>query len=244
MLPVVEIFYSLQGEGRYIGHPSLFIRLAGCNMTCPGLPCDTVRAVDAKSFADGWVRYDTATNLISAVYDAIDSKTKTVPKHIVITGGEPTIHFANPVFLELAKHFVESDFLITVETNATVALDFEANPILGNFIFSMSVKLSNSGEAYAKRIKLDVIEMYTKSSKSSFLKFVLDENMINSTAFEEIDSIIKHLPCKPDIYCMPKASKKAELDLTTKAVFDFCMLHGFIYSDRIHIRAYDDKDGI
>ena len=196
MLPVVEIFYSLQGEGRYIGHPSLFVRLAGCNMTCLGLPCDTIRAVDAKNFADSWVKYDSASKLISSICDEINSKTKVAPRHIVITGGEPTIHFTNPIFLELAKQLVESGFLITVETNATIWLDFVANPILSNFIFSMSVKLSNSGEAYDKRIKQAVIAEYIKVSKESFFKFVLDEKMLR-------DLLLRELLVKPTTSAIP-----------------------------------------
>ena len=43
-LDVHSIFHTIQGEGPYCGHPAVFIRLAGCNLQCPG--CDTGRSDD------------------------------------------------------------------------------------------------------------------------------------------------------------------------------------------------------
>ena len=68
MLSLVEHFYSIQGEGRYTGVPSLFFRFGGCNMRCEGfgcvqvsdsgkevLGCDTVYAVNREHFASKWI---------------------------------------------------------------------------------------------------------------------------------------------------------------------------------------------
>jgi len=44
-IPISEIFYSIQGEGKLSGRPSLFIRVGGCNLTCPGFSnhgCDSL----------------------------------------------------------------------------------------------------------------------------------------------------------------------------------------------------------
>ena len=67
MIYLVEHFYSIQGEGKYLGTPSLFFRFGGCNMKCEGfgctetspkgvdvLGCDTVYAVDKKHFGSTW----------------------------------------------------------------------------------------------------------------------------------------------------------------------------------------------
>ena len=48
-LPIVETFYSIQGEGKYAGSPSFFIRVGGCNLSCKGFSnhgCDSFYAVD------------------------------------------------------------------------------------------------------------------------------------------------------------------------------------------------------
>ena len=68
-----EIFYSLQGEGRFTGVPAVFVRLAGCNLRCPF--CDTdFTSVTETSAAD------------------IVREVKRYPaRHVVLTGGEPTL---------------------------------------------------------------------------------------------------------------------------------------------------------
>lgn len=76
-LPVMEQFYTLQGEGRYSGQAAYFIRLAGCHVRCPW--CDV---------KDSWtVRSDQFRRVEIIVQD--------IPPHVriaVITGGEPLLH--------------------------------------------------------------------------------------------------------------------------------------------------------
>lgn len=77
VLPVMEQFYTLQGEGRYSGQAAYFIRLAGCHVRCPW--CDV---------KDSWIsRSDQFRRVESIVQD--------IPPHVlmaVITGGEPLLH--------------------------------------------------------------------------------------------------------------------------------------------------------
>jgi len=244
MLPVVEIFYSLQGEGRYIGHPSVFLRLAGCNLGCPGFPCDTPRAIDARRYSAGWDRFESADEIIESINKAILLKTSVKPKHIVITGGEPTLHFSNHIFLELAQKLLCLDYKITVETNGTIDLDFEGTPLLREFTYAMSIKLSNSDELFENRVKPSVINTYAEYAKECFLKFVVNKNNINLDIYDEIIGIKSLIKQDIDIFCMPQGSTREELEITAKSVFEFCSKYGFIYSDRIHIRVYGKKDGV
>lgn len=99
-MKVNEIFYSLQGEGRFTGHPAVFIRLSGCNLACPF--CDT-------SHHEG---REMASEEIIAEIEQYPAR------HVVLTGGEPG--------LQLTKEFVEelhrNGYFVQVETNGTVAI--------------------------------------------------------------------------------------------------------------------------
>ena len=82
-LPVSELFYSIQGEGRTMGIPAIFLRLGGCNLLCKSdsWVCDTIE-VWQKSKA---VEFE---DILSE--DFVEKLKAGV--HFVITGGEPLIH--------------------------------------------------------------------------------------------------------------------------------------------------------
>lgn len=96
---LVEIFESLQGEGRNTGRPCVFVRFAGCNLACPW--CDTD------------VRERFSMTLEELLAEIASYKAKTV----VLTGGEPTLVEGAP---ELIAALKAAGYFIAVETNATV----------------------------------------------------------------------------------------------------------------------------
>ena len=101
-MKVVECFYSLQGEGRFIGLPSVFIRFAGCNLNCTW--CDTKYAALEKNAEEMSV-------------DNILEMIKSYPcRNIVLTGGEPTIQNE---LTALCKELKLLNYHITKETNGT-----------------------------------------------------------------------------------------------------------------------------
>ena len=78
-----EIFYSLQGEGKFTGTPAVFIRFSGCNLKCSF--CDTNHS-----------HYDEMGE------DAIVAEVKKFPaRHVVITGGEPTLQITSSLIRKL-----------------------------------------------------------------------------------------------------------------------------------------------
>ena len=103
MYDLVEIFESLQGEGRNTGRPCVFIRFAGCNLKCPW--CDT----DVKK------RF--SASLDEIVKEARGFKAKSV----ILTGGEPTLVKEMP---ELVAALKKEGYWIGVETNGTIAADW------------------------------------------------------------------------------------------------------------------------
>ena len=227
-IPISEIFYSIQGEGKYCGTPSVFVRVGGCNLKCPGFGdkgCDSYYAVD-KRYQKEW-----ELKSIEDIKTEIKKYLRFNP-HLIITGGEPTLYFK-----ELYPLIEWFEGQITIETNATIDIDFEKFPAYKKVAFAMSVKLSNSGEEYNKRVKKNVIKSYAKNAKKSFFKFVIDRDLK-----EEIEDITKNTDLP--IYCMPLGATKEELEKNAPFVFEFCLKNGYRYSDRIHIRLFGKKKGV
>lgn len=228
MIPVSEIFYSIQGEGRYSGYPSVFVRVGGCNLKCPGFGekgCDSYYAVDGR-FRNEW-KLMSVEEIIKEVGKFAEHR-----PHLVITGGEPMLYYRE--LYELVKNF---DGLVGIETNATIDVDFEEFEEYKNVVFAMSVKLANSGEKYEKRVKKEVIRNYAKNAKKSFFKFV-----VSNECKEEIEDITKG--CDLEIFCMPLGASKEELEKNAPFVFEFCLKNGYRYSDRLHIRLFGKKKGV
>ena len=97
MLKVVEIFYSIQGEGSQVGMPCIFIRLHGCNLSCHF--CD--EGLHKGAFQE-------------FTYDEVLAQIKAYPSlSVVITGGEPTLYDLNG-FIEFLQAYMYS---VAVETN-------------------------------------------------------------------------------------------------------------------------------
>ncbi|MCI4435433.1 MAG: 4Fe-4S cluster-binding domain-containing protein [Ignisphaera sp.] len=102
MFKIVEMFKSIQSEGHHSGTPASFIRFFGCNLDCnfgEGKVCDEPLHTD-KSKVVNYSMVD-----IIKFTEGID--------HIVITGGEPSLHYLNALItqLQLFGHYVQ------VETN-------------------------------------------------------------------------------------------------------------------------------
>lgn len=97
---VNEIFYSLQGEGRFTGIPAVFLRLSGCNLKCPF--CDTEHEDGVEMEPD----------------EIIGEILKYPSRHIVITGGEPSLQLDRDFVERLHQH----GYFVQVETNGVKRL--------------------------------------------------------------------------------------------------------------------------
>jgi len=139
ILPVVATFDSIQGEGIYIGQPSHFIRLAGCNMVPLCTWCDTKYAMGGNP---------TKRYIGDLVHEAKNSGLQ----HVVVTGGEPLIH---PGAIDLCDILCRQRLFVTLETNATI-YDERLRWSLG--LLSLSPKFGSSGH----EPNLPVISEYCK----------------------------------------------------------------------------------
>lgn len=249
MLNVNEIFGpTIQGEGKLVGTPSLFIRFANCNFKCEGynveyetpsgvkkVSCDTYYAVDT-AFKKQWLSMS-STNIIEEV-------DKLIPDYkidIVITGGEPLLYWKNQEFQNLLKYYIDNGHKVTIETNAS--LDIQINEeYQKEIIFSMSVKLSNSLEKLEKRVNITTLCEILNNTSESYFKFVLDSKFINDIK-NEISDILSKVP-KCEVYLMPMGDTNSQLNQNSEEVINLAIKNGYKYCDRLHIRVWDNKRGV
>lgn len=104
---VHSIFKTIQGEGPYTGQRATFVRLAGCNLQCPG--CDTEYTAGRREL--------TLSEMYNKIYPEHHFSRPTVkPELVVITGGEPFRQNIAP----LAAMLIDMGITVQVETNGTL----------------------------------------------------------------------------------------------------------------------------
>lgn len=245
-MKIVESFLSFQGEGKFAGKVAIFFRFGGCNLKCKGfnckikspktgeilVGCDTIRAVEISHFDYEDVDFEKLLNQVDNL--------KFSPI-VVITGGEPLIFHKNKNFYDFICKLLDRNLEIHFETNGTCFVDFKNYENYKKCYFAISPKLSNSGEILEKRLNYEALKNIKENAKDSFYKFVIDpKNFINLKS--EIDEIISKIP--NEIYLMPQAKNRQELEQNSQKVAQFAIKFGFNYSDRIHIRIYNDKEKV
>jgi len=251
MLDVTEIFGpTIQGEGKKLGHPSIFIRFGKCNLSCQGFEveyttpsgekkysCDSYYAVDSE-FKKFWEKYENFEGIINEVKKIEPSNYK---PDIVITGGEPLLYWKNEEFQKLLEYYVNNYYNVTIETNATIHIDINKE-YQKKILFSMSVKLSNSNEPLKKRVNVKALTNIIQNIDDKYLKFVISKNLITQ-AKEEIVNILSQIP-KVTVYLMPMGDTIEILNDNSQTVINFALESGYMYSDRLHIRIWNDKRGV
>ena len=251
-LPIVEIFgNTLQGEGPRL-RPAIFIRTGLCNFVCAGfnctrespqgetlVGCDSIHAV-SKKFKDTWDYYEDFNDIVERVKSVMHPNSE-IKQDIIITGGEPTLHWDNKVFQELLEYFVSRGHHVTIESNGSKNIEF-TREYQHKIMFSLSVKLAVSGEPEKKRINIPALQNIIGNT-TSYLKFVVSPESWEDTE-KEIMSILKALPTYVDVYLMPLGETRDLQMKNTQFVFEKCAQLGFSFSPRIHILAYNDLDGV
>lgn len=122
-LRLTEIFYSLQGEARTAGLPTVFVRLTGCPLRCHY--CDT-----AYAFTGGEIHH------LDAILEQVASYR---PRHICVTGGEP---LAQPNCLKLVEQLCDAGYQVSLETSG--ALDVSGVDVRVSKV--VDLKTPGSGE--------------------------------------------------------------------------------------------------
>lgn len=251
MIYLVEYFFSIQGEGRYLGTPSIFLRFGGCNMRCSGFDChvetpqggevvgcDTAYAVFKSEFQSTWQEINQPHELI----DIVRSYKVDYKADVVLTGGEPLIYANDPILAEFVTYLISNGHRVTFETNGAIDLDFERFAIYRECVYALSVKLASSGEPASRRINIKALDNIVQNAKESFYKFTVSAKNVESEE-KEIEAIIADRAAIA-IYCMPLGGSKAGIEDGCEAVIELCKRKGYLYSDRLHIRIWDQIQGV
>lgn len=231
-------FFTLEGEGEYVGHPSVFMRLFGCNLLCRGWAtesspngCDSYISWSKKNkhtFAEMFKYYE-EHNLIKHLKDGAIWK---------ITGGEPMLR-PEPLMNFVAAFHIQYGFLprIDFETNATIMPKPEWVEMY-DATFTTSPKLTSNGDPESKTYKPDVLR-YHREIGSGF-KFVVSRS-------EDIDEIWRkyvnddngiNIP-KDRIWLMPACGSRQEHIENAPAVAEYAKHLGVKFSPRLHLLLWD-----
>ena len=274
-IKIAELFYSIQGEGRYMGVPSVFLRTFGCNFKCAGFGMpkgqlsEEANAVDPSKYSnynelplvstgcDSYASWDPRFKHLSPMLDTdavADAIVDTLPfkewreEHLVITGGEPLLGWqrAYPDLLDHPK--MQSLKEITFETNGTQELtkdfkEFLLDGYLDNreLTFSVSAKLSCSGEARHEAIRPDIVCSYEEFGYT-YLKFVVATEEDAEEAIETID-IYRAEGFTGPVYLMPVGGVESVYTLNNRRVAELAMKNGLRYSDRLQVPLFKNEWG-
>lgn len=126
LLAISEIVSSVQGEGKFTGYPTTFIRLYGCNLNCSY--CDTKYAVSRGNKKKMGIQ-----TILQSVF-------KMGNQHICITGGEPLLQES---VYALIYELVEKGYEVTIETNGAVPI--EETLYTRSYSYCMDIKCPSSG---------------------------------------------------------------------------------------------------
>lgn len=210
-LDVHSIFYTIQGEGPHTGKPAVFIRLAGCNLQCPG--CDTDYTSNREQLS--------VQEIMHRVKLAYEPVTEHHTPLIVITGGEP--------FRQNLERLVEGLILyhrVQIETNGTLPIpDHNAFRYADIVCSPKTGKVHRSVELNARCFKY-VLHHESMNKEDGLPVFALDHS-----ASPEVARPNGELP----IYIQPMDCKDEEINkLNMAAVLASCLKFGYTLQIQTH----------
>ncbi len=216
------VFFSIQGEGKSLGLPSVFLRLHFCNLRCTW--CDTKYTWDKKS-PEFWQESQDWS-----IEKAVAEITRFPARRLIVTGGEPLIQQRKVASLLQQM----PDWSVEIETAGTIT------PLLQlqeRVQFNVSPKLSNSGNLSVARFKPDVLRVFNGLPQTSF-KFVVQ----TADDLSEIDQIVGE--CKLDqskIIIMPEGSTQEDIKRHGLMVVEEVKSRNWRLMPRLHIALWGDE---
>lgn len=228
-LDVHSIFSTIQGEGPFCGHPSVFVRLAGCNIQCPG--CDTL-------YTAGRSRY-----YVEDIVKLVNSeriKDGNSCNLVVITGGEPFRQKLDDLLVAL----VRAGYRVQIETNGTLPIP--------SILWDSMIRMEN-GSRVANNVNQHVTVVCSPKGpkihesiahRADCFKYVMQADSIrveDGLPIEALQRSIKPYLARPPegyskpIYLQPMDEQDpVKNDRNIKAVLASCKKHNYILQLQIH----------
>lgn len=222
-LRIAEIFSSLQGEGLFLGVPSTFVRVSGCNLRC--VWCDTPYA--------SW-NPEGPTLTLDEIVDQVRAR------HVVVTGGEPMLFDA---VVPLTQRLREMGRVITIETAGTVNRPVECD------LMSISPKLWNStppsssgwDERHESTRRQPEVIRALMARYPYQLKFVVS----HARDLEEIDALLAEIgPADPERVLLMAEGIDSDTQLRRqRELVPLCLERGWRLTPRLHIDLFGNTRG-
>lgn len=223
-----EIFPSIQGEGVTCGLPSIFVRLALCNLRCRW--CDTKYTWD-------WAHYDLEASITTL--DPTEVARRVLRQaagrihNVVLTGGEPLLQQSG--LGRLATELQRSGFRIEGETNGTI----EPSRTLAALVdqWNVSPKLANSGNGSQEREVVGPLAWFA-AVDNAFFKFVV----VEPGDLEEVDRMVRRYGVPADrVVLMPEGVNTEEIARRSGWLAERCVPSGYRFSTRLHILLWGNE---
>ena len=229
-----KVFYTVEGEGEYVGWPSVFMRLSMCNLTCQGFASE-----DSPHGCDSYISWSVKNKLTFKELKTLLEE-EGYKKHLdngaiwKITGGEPLVQ--QPKLLKFLAYIdVEWGTIprIDFETNATIMPDPEWLRV--DATFTTSPKLSNNGDPEDRRYKPDVLKWHV--TNGSGFKFVISKK-------EDLEEVLQkyvekfNIP-RERVWLMPCAGSRKEHIEIAEEIAEYAKQEYFKFSPRLHLLVWD-----
>jgi 7-carboxy-7-deazaguanine synthase len=237
-----EIFYSIQGEGKNIGQPSIFIRTSLCNLHC--IWCDTdytwnwesTRFKHHNDQQAGYQKFKMSEVIQEMTTEEVTEQVRQYAcKNIVLTGGEPMMQ--QEALIELMEQLGE-DYWFEIETNGTLLPDPAFDQLIHQY--NVSPKLANSGNSQKLREKAKAYQLFTASPKAHFKFVVADQSDL-----DEIRQLIhKYDIPAHKVYLMPEGNSTQQLQKRQEWIVEVCKQYGYHFTSRLHVLIYGSKRGV
>ena len=232
------LFYTIEGEGEYVGQPSVFMRLAMCNLRCPGFQSET-----SPHGCDSFVSWSVKNKMTFAeIFQLMEDnnfvehlKNRAIFK---LTGGEPVLQ--QKQLLKFVEAFVlRYNFLprIDFETNATVLPDQRWLTDF-NATFTTSPKLKSNGDPEEKTYKPEVLKWH--STHNSGFKFVIqneeDVDEVWTKYLDDYEGI--NVPLQR-VWFMPCCGSREEHVERAPQIAEFAKQSYVNFSPRLHLLIWN-----
>ena len=233
-----KVFYTIEGEGEFVGKPSVFMRMSMCNLTCIGFS-----SPDSPNGCDSFISWSVKNKMtFEEIFEIMEDnnyvehlRNKEILK---LTGGEPLIQ--QKQLLKFVEAFTERYGFIPVidfETNATLFPD-EAWIHEWCATFTTSPKLKSNGDPEEKTYKPDVLKWHT--DHNSGFKFVITSDKDIEEIWKKYVEDDKNINVPLDrIWFMPCCGSREEHIKNALVVAEYAKAMHVNFSPRLQLVIWD-----